>query len=213
MPEYPIDSDLAEKVVEKFVESLIQNGTISARGKTRDEVYAEAMPFLRDFVKDEVTALSVTIDYRDSLLGLARETNSREEYGTGGVACLLYATWFEHSLNLVLAANFTRDRDLSVEEVKQILRRGSLDDKLTWLLKVAGLPALDDVHVRALRNLNDVRNTYVHYKWQPFVISEGDTSADPLVVDAKAVLEHIEETVSYVQAYERLYVLEGLPEE
>jgi len=80
-------------------------------------------------------------------------------------------------------------------------------------LKVAGLPALDDVHVRALRNLNDVRNTYVHYKWQPFVISEGDTSADPLVVDAKAVLEHIEETVSYVQAYERLYVLEGLPEE
>lgn len=146
-----------ELAYKRLLASFINAGHIDPTGKSPDELRSE---FCRvaDTLPDE---FDVVIDHTPKLLSLGRQFR---RHGNLGFSVLMYATWVEHTLNLIL--QYLAEK-ASVEEkyVRSMIREASPRAKATWLLGLLGGRPLPPKALDRMRKLNDARNEFVHYKW------------------------------------------------
>jgi hypothetical protein len=173
--------EFAEKTIPWILEQAIRDGRIDPRGKSEEQVEKEFVDFLGELLEAEEGEVLIVTDYTDSLLREARRSAKR---GTFEFACLLYATWVEHWLNQMIVTAAAR-RGLTDQERTQALRR------------------LAARHQKALIEIGELRNTFVHYKWrrQPL-----DDRSDKNLAGA---VRNIDKTITYLRRFERREVFGG----
>jgi hypothetical protein len=140
------------------------------------------------------------IDHTSTILRYAhyfRRENKKE------IAVLLYATACEHKLNS-LVCNFAEAAGLRESEIPQIIRDTSFSARCTWLFKLLKAPPLAQTHLKRLKQLMDLRNEFVHYKWK--FESMDDTKEDTRHAE---LLKAILLTLRYLNAYERKHIYRG----
>jgi len=153
---------LAPRVMRLFAESLIAHGTIDPRGKTEQELQREVFAIISRSTMDSPAPLRIAIDYTHELLKEARRFADNEE---GELACLFYATWFEHWLNRIIST-IARRKKISEEEISQIIRETPFRGKTTWLLRILELKRINHIHLDRMQGIIETRNAFVHYKWK-----------------------------------------------
>ncbi len=101
------------------------------------------------------------VDYKTSILDQARKYS---KIYSVGFARVFYAIYFEHLINRIIHVMGNR-KGMSVSSIKNILRNSRIEDKLTWLLELMGIPKINLKHLGNMRSLFEKRNSFVHYKW------------------------------------------------
>lgn len=141
------------------------------------------------------------IDHTPDLLSKARVSRGSGEFW---MACLFYATWVEHHLNFMLSSVGHR-HGLPDSAIKQIIRGTQTQTKIVmWPL--FGFKPIAKQHQLILARLADLRNYFVHYKWQ---YSDDDSKGSTQEKEAQSILGEIEKTVSYLQRYDNSIFLSG----
>lgn len=99
--------------------------------------------------------------HQAELLHLARKfrLDSQREY-----AILMYATWIEHTLNLVLQ-ELAKTRSIGEAHIQAFLREGSVRAKSSWLFVLLGKQPPSHRIVSRIQRLADSRNSFIHYRW------------------------------------------------
>jgi hypothetical protein len=107
-----VEETISATFIQNLYTSFVADGYIDPRGKSDTELKKEFWALARRFANQK-TIYGITIHYED-LLKEARQYVRREREE---MACLFYATWFEHWVNhLVMTRG--RQTSLSNDEVK-----------------------------------------------------------------------------------------------
>jgi hypothetical protein len=109
---------------------------------------------------------------------------------------LLYATWVEHWLNQMIQTGLARN-GLSPAERNQALRQLPFPAKVSWVLPACGLRRIAAHHQKALIEIGDLRNWFIHYKWQ----GEGEDLPQRTAVNR--AVENIDKSITYLRRFER----------
>lgn len=174
-----------------MIEDAIAHGTVNAEGKSDAE--------LRQAIADIVTGdrkhvrLLFAVDHTPTLRKLGRRF---ENSGQAGLAAMMYATWVEHILNQLIALSVTR-RGWTDDRAKQMIRDSSVHAKLRWLLPLLGYPEIHDTHATRLGKLAEMRNQFVHYKWN---YTDLDDEKEEPQADLK-FLESCRPSLTYLARY------------
>lgn len=198
-----LDEDVFRHMVDLVVDELVATGQIQTKGKTRKQVEREAAPIISRLNRRQAKIVSMT-DYRESLLKGAGIFYRNDELG---IACALFATWLEHLLNGMLGLQLKREHRFSEDAVSNVIRSASVDAKITWLLRLSGLPAIAASHVSTIKKLNELRNAFVHYKWKAVDVD----SDDPFESELEETLKKFKKSITYLKRYERKHIYGGLP--
>lgn len=148
---------LAPALFKSVLESWIAHGYIDPTGKSRLQVLEEFLKVLRT----PRARLSYAIDHTEGLRKIAKELG---DVGQHHVQLLVLATWVEHMINSLVSIGAYR-RKFPDSEVRSMIRETSIQAKLTWLLPLLGYRAFSKAHRLQLGRLAELRNQYVHYKW------------------------------------------------
>jgi hypothetical protein len=179
-----ISPDEARRFVTWISQDLIRQGIIDPKGKTDEELRQEIIAWGK-------IGIQLISDHRPDLL---RQARLFMKGGEVRLACLLYATWFEHWLNGVVSTLAER-KGLQDSEITQIIRDTNFDARITWLLRILGARPISSKHRGVIKKVSELRNAFVHYKWKPAKFED----------DMKNVLSEVEKTVKYLMAYESKY--------
>jgi len=142
----------------------------------------------------------LTVDHTATILRFARELNSR---GHHEIAVLLYATVCEQRVNFLVSTFATR-AGIEPNQVPQLIRDTNFNARCTWLLELLKAPAISTVHLKRLKQLMDLRNEFVHYKWKGEWIWELPKQKPHL-----DLLQLLPKTLRYLAQYERATVYYG----
>lgn len=198
--------DLAEKdpslpreamsFLQTFTEDLIRSGDIDPRGKTMRAVVDEARAWVREHV-DEDFRFHLRVDYSQTLL---REARRFRDEGEAQLALVMYATYFEHWLNDMIAAR-AGQLNLDQDETIGLIRSSGLPAKTGFLWRLIYGEALDEDLSGGIRQIAERRNAFVHYKWKgkdPEDLAGEDQGAaalafraDELVAAAESVTDRL----------------------
>lgn len=86
------------------------------------------------------------------------------------VALVLYATWLEHWVNMVITVATLRNRIPQADVDRYFDGHPRFEDKLTELGAALSLPTLPAALRGQVTKLMKCRNDYVHYTWQGYHI-------------------------------------------
>jgi hypothetical protein len=189
--ELTMDPEFARRICQCMAEDAIRSGRVDPKGKSDEQLKLALLECLRDEYLGQLGGL--VLDHTSTLLKRARRLREEGEFY---FACLLYATWAEHWLNGLVSTAGQR-RKLHTDEIAQIIRDTPLRGKLTWLLSLLELPRIADRHRNAVIRLMDLRNGFVHYKWQ----GKDDAMMDREDEDFDRAVTGFEATVKYLQGY------------
>lgn len=137
-------------------------------------------------------------DFRQDLLTRAR---SFKRKGNNHEAILYYGTWFEHWINGILLRRLDK---LNERESCQMIRDVSLRGKFTWLLVLIHEKRIPQRHIKAVLQVCDLRNEFVHHKYKMF-----DVDADDESKKLKEAHRSAEKTVRYFQKFEEQHFFKG----
>ena len=149
----------------------------------------------------------VVIDYRERLRSVVAQVDD-PKYPIASL--ILYATWFEHTLNIVCIRQGLL-RGLNSDQVDSMVRRAPLESKLGWLTQILGLPAFDSEHTKRVLRLAEVRNEFVHYKWRGYLPADHQKQLQKLrdsVANLEPVLDYF--LTYYRENLEEPYVAAAL---
>lgn len=192
---------LAENLALALFESAVSNGSIDVEGKSEEELISEFLKLLTTFTQSSDKDVLWIVDHRTDVLQQARTYAKSKDYN---LACMLYATWFEHWLNNVIVTT-GRKRGLEGEEVFHIIRDTPFRGKLTWIFPLLGLRKLSITHRNAIFKITDIRNSFVHYKWR----GKDDASNEREKKELIDCLANIEKTIKYLRRYENNFIFYG----
>jgi hypothetical protein len=185
-----LSPELSRRIVTYIAQDLISQGRIDPTGKTDEELFNEIMAWGK--IGSQLVA-----DHKPDLLKQARVFAKADE---AELACLLYATWFEHWLNGIVFTLGEKHR-IGADEIAQIIRDTKFDAKSTWLLRLLGARPIHKNHLKMMRRTSDLRNGFVHYKWK--------AGAVEMKKEMKQILSEVEKTVRYLMSYENKYLYKG----
>jgi hypothetical protein len=106
--------------------------------------------------------LVYSLDHTSELLRLARYYLRSDNLD---LAALFYATYFEHCLNYMIG-KLAQKRKFSRASTVQMMRDVQIRGKCSWLLEVLGIRYISAHHARNIVQISEIRNSFVHYKWQ-----------------------------------------------
>ncbi len=180
-------------------EGLIASGEIDPTGMTERQLFLAAARFVASN-PDFFEASELSVSHEETLLDQARRYVQDEK---PSLAVVMYATWIEHRLNLLLIFG-GREKGLSPQECEQLVR-ANLPFKIgaMWTL-LYGQP-LDEETRKDIALVAQERNAFVHYKWpaastsEPYVVPERQP---PVILAA-------ERAVSALEQEYRAHVLRG----
>jgi hypothetical protein len=189
---------LGSELVASFAEDQIADGTLDPTGKSATEIAVEVGRRIRKKLTKGCDVVLIT-SHQNGLLEQARSyrQKNKSEY-----ACLFYATWLEHWVNLLLV----RSRSgLNSAERQQMLRELSFRAKFSWMLSALGYPRIPASHLNRVARISEGRNAFVHYKWQGKPMERDD--ADEARMSKE--LQGIEGTIRYLVRFEDRHLLKG----
>ncbi|WP_225799686.1 hypothetical protein [Streptomyces sp. NK15101] len=189
------------------VDQYVRHGLVNLEELTDREVVSTV---LREFMEEADSGaaivegrvtwsdddIHVVTDHSIDLLERAAEAVGAEEYW---FAILFYATWLEHWANNVLMSLSVRS-GVPAGVAVALVRSCSFNLKMKDVWASLGAAPIEKVHMRAMTDLMEFRNGFVHYKWQPQSISSMD-----------AYDRRVEEVAKTAQKL--VIVLEGLEDE
>lgn len=103
--------------------------------------------------------------------------------------------YFEHSLN-ALIQNKCQRRNIEEKMKNDIIRSIDIYGKLTWLPKLLGFKNFNANHLKAIKQLADDRNIFIHYKWKT------DPDELPKESELETEFKNIKLAVRYMKSYE-----------
>ena len=121
------------------------------------------------------------------------------------MSCVFYAVWLEHWLNHMIQMAGPR-RNLTENEILEILRHAKFESKATWILRLLGLRPIAKIHLQRMRDVTERRNAFVHYKWKSVDMDVDDSKERQ---DLKTLVEKIEGTVRYLRRLENQQIFGG----
>lgn len=178
---------IALKVLKVLARNLYLQGEIT-EDQVNDKQLIEKL-VLEDLERDG--GLYLVTDHRDDLLKHAKYFH---KMGSKNMAIVMYAMFFEHAINAVIAKTLSED-GIKNKTKNEILRSAALKAKLSWILEILYLPKFNDKHKKFILNIAEERNSFVHYKFN--AIHEDDDpneKTDKLLVD-------IMKSVKYMKTY------------
>jgi hypothetical protein len=182
------DIKKSNKVFKYITQHLVAQGLLDVKGKTKLQIWEEVISYVK---QDE---FSITVDYRSDLLRSARIFLPDRKY----IACILYATWLEHWINNLISFCLSSNKFKRTEVTEVIRNTHPIMSKYTWLLKLLHYPKISEGHLLIIKQLSELRNSFVHYKWET-VNKESNARLDD-------VLAKVEKTVKYLQSYENKHI-------
>lgn len=184
-------SKAATNIVEAVLEGAIAHGLVNTTGKSEAQLQQE---FIDIFSSDHHEShFLFAIDHTPTLRKLGRKFQNS---GQVGLAAMFYATWVEHVLNDLITISVSR-RGWSDERAKQIIRDSSIHAKMSWLLPLLGHPEIPKTLTTRLGKLAEMRNQFVHYKWN---YKNASVDHSPTHGDAK-FLESCIPSLTYLARY------------
>jgi len=156
-----VEAKLATDLVGGVLEQLILDGDIDARGKSAAELREAFHKWYASHRSTGVEFQSV-IDHTPTIWNKAKKAEDADDLQ---YACLYYATWAEHRLNLIIAT-LSRRRGYEEDFAQILIRDTGFKAKLLWVQCL-----LRRKHRKrffnALVSLAELRNQMLHYKWKP----------------------------------------------
>ncbi len=198
-----IATDMARGMLNSIAQQLLLAGIIEPLNKSDNEIRKEVNQYVREHILPIEFPLYMTIDHTGDLLRNARRFRSERKRQ---LACLLFATWFEHMLNLIIG-QLGKKSGLNDAGVNEMLRSAQLRDKCTWLLSILGGSALLDTHRKRIIELSEFRNRFIHYKWKLEDVDRPESEKEDKQLTK--LLEEIEMTVTYMRRIEKKYIYLG----
>jgi hypothetical protein len=136
----------------------LRRGDLCLTGKTHAEIAKEVCDYVRKWADSDFTLVD---DHRPTLLEEARRAATEDRLM---IATVLYATFFEHTLNDLVLAGCARSK-LDEAIAMRLVRASSVFDKTGDLLADIGLPPFPSETATIIRKIAELRNEFVHYKW------------------------------------------------
>ncbi|MEV6282278.1 hypothetical protein [Kribbella sp. NPDC051770] len=190
-------AELARGVTAMLTESLIRDGVINPTGKTDEEIRQEFARWYIDRGEAAIENLHWVIDHKNNIVREARRYFS-DDYLQ--LASVMYAMYFEHWLNYLLAWGGSRV-GLGEHDVSKMLRGSSLDAKTSYLWQLVFDEQLKPEIALTVKAISEARNAFVHYKWRYHHVDSGALDAEDRALRAK--LETCDAVVELTQEYER----------
>ncbi len=194
-----MEAEIVDAFINSTVENLIlQNPKLIK--KPIEEIRQLALKELKKAVTDKNVKFVVTIDHTETLLKEARINKRR---GDVELSAFWYATYFEHKINFLIHLAAKR-LSLTKSTSQALLRKPKLEDKCTWILEILKIRQINKNHIKAITNISEIRNRYIHYKW-----NYRDMDKDANETD-KILLQRIEKTVRYIISFEEHSLFKGI---
>lgn len=191
------DREFGERFAEALAQDYIARGELDPVGKSRDEVLREAARVWLANPTDIDAGLR--LDHEEVLLSEARRYAESPLHGD--LAIMMYATWLEHRLNLLLLIGGTA-RGVSEAAIRDQIKQLSVRNKTgADFTKVFGRDLGNDL-AGMIRTIADHRNEFVHYKWPIATMDSISDTRRPLLVMA-------ERAVAELDTFYRRHVLRG----
>ncbi len=143
-----------------------------------------------------VKDVQFVIDHTGDILRQAQAFRNQNKE----LSILLYATACEHKVNAFINY-FGQKAGMKEPEIRQMIRDTNFTARCTWILQLLNAPPLSRTHVSRLKDLMDLRNEFVHYKWKE-VSLEGDSRHEK-------ILKALPRTLAYLTKYARKEVYKG----
>jgi hypothetical protein len=153
--------EISRIVIPQIALQLLRDGEVSAEGKTSDQLKIDVASFLRDAIAKEKLHISLAIDHASELLPEARRLLRA---GKNELSAVYFATYFEHRLDWLIV-QICDSKKINGATVKQVLRDTSMRAKCTWVMTLLGHKPFSKEKLRAIDEIAEVRNAFIHYKW------------------------------------------------
>ena len=190
-----------------LAEDLIRTGAVDPRGKTQTQITTELIAAVRSQLSNGGYG-GIVVDHTTELERTAKSFEDQEEFE---YAIVFYATWFEHWLNRLIACAAHR-KYLPSEQIMSVVRRATLKQKLIFSGPVSTIficsdfsPIPSDI-VCSVLEIAEIRNEFIHYKWQGWSFDEDEIRDEKLGTLCKEARRCTFE----LQQYEKIYLSHGL---
>lgn len=177
---------------------LRAEGELELQGKSDHEVRKEVATRVLGSLKKKEFEFLIAVHHTSNLLREARKYARLKQQELGA---LFYATYIEHKLNSIIVDSCKR-RNLGGGVAKGIIRSASLEAKCSWVLEVLGLEPIKVVWSRRIRSLADVRNAFVHYKWESHNWDTDPGAKSKSELPITEAVKHAEGIVRYLTKFE-----------
>jgi len=192
MKNNPKINKLAVDIARIVTGQLIENGIIDSEYENFGELAKDVRLCLpKHFLENPIN------DYGTTILKYAKESIEGKNYL---MSCIAYGTWTEHYINGLIITICQR-KNIPNECGLGLIRKCSLEDKFTWVLRLLGGPCITKKHCDSITRINGYRNYYVHYKWQ----SRNDIFENEIINS----LNEYPKTISYLQRVRSRYLYNG----
>lgn len=158
-----LPDELVQDVVAAFLPQIglqaLRDGAIKIDGQDDDLLGEQVVQYVKSVIGKLDIALLI-----DHTAALIREARSYARQSKFDFAILFYATYIEHQVNLIIA-EACKQRRLSSQLTKTLLREANLKAKLTWVLQLLGERPITKKWIDRIGAVLEERNAFVHYKW------------------------------------------------
>lgn len=183
----------------QLVDSMISSGKIDPNGKSHDLLIKESLEIWEESNKEIKLA-------DDSLYEIEKKANEFRKNGELYFSVIFCALWFEHWINLVILKRSIQ-QGLSEKNIYSVIRETNSKAKTNWLLKLLNLPLLNENQVKCINHIIELRNSYIHYKWNSILLEEdGSISRYENAIDSflRMLIELKEYEINYIyKGYDR----------
>jgi hypothetical protein len=180
---------LANGILENLAKSLLINGDLN-----EEDLLNERVLFSKISNVLKASKIEISVDYRETL---EKYANSYFKDGDYNMAIVMSCMFFEHTINGIMVKEIEK-KDIELSHRRDILKTLRFDQKMTWMLRLLGLPKFNQTHLRNIREGMKLRNSFVHYKY-PIVPDDPDEDESDKL---KTVLENLFKAIVYFKRYE-----------
>lgn len=201
------DAEMGEMFFKAWGADLVESGEIDPKGLTQEEFDIAIRNNIRETFKlNPDHKFMIRIDHKASLLNQARDFHKDGKYE---FSIVFYAIWIEHFINWMLISKMNR-LDIHASNHADVLRQ-PFQQKIGIVWKLLfGNETLDEQLVKDILKIAEMRNSFVHYKWNnvdPNLIDPNDMNSE-----SRDLITLAESTVSSLNSFHSEKVFGGLAE-
>lgn len=160
---------LAITLLEAAFTGAVEFGHVKVGSASAEDIVVDVLSHLGGWSLDSQGDASsnsphfrTVLDHRDDLFENARRAAAD---GDDSVAIVLYATWFEHSINALLIVALRRTA-IPDSLISLIVKKFNWREKISQLWPIVDLEPLSPENLKTANHVMDMRNEFVHYKWK-----------------------------------------------
>jgi len=187
------------RAIEKsIIDAMLENNILDGKNidlSDRDKLWEELDNFLTQLEIAEGKGLfHWVVDHRENLL---QEAAYFERKNETILALVFFATYFEHSINRMIrhACNKLKVSEKSIIEIIKI----PFHKKITWVSEILQIPKINSNHLKVINNINEIRNSYLHYKFKSEPVGKKDS-------EEKIDMRKVKKAVTYIKKIESRFI-------